>query len=130
MRPGWHAQPSGTSTRKNHDVHHQKRVGQTTLLGGIWEELMVNPSFPLRCIVTSMSKKEVPVLGLQMLNTPGVPTFWRASRNMVLPKMGRLLRLKLLASFAPFSCSSFLQAASNDMPLSKMMSLRCVWSPL
>lgn len=69
-----------------------------------------------------MSKKDVPVFGRQMLNTPGVPTFCNARRNIVLPKMGRLLRLKPLESSAPFSCSSFLQAASNDMPLSKMMS--------
>ncbi len=69
-----------------------------------------------------MSKKDVPVFGRQMLNTPGVPTFCNARRNIVFPKMGRLLRLKPLESSAPFSCSSFLQAASNDMPLSKMMS--------
>ena len=74
-----------------------------------------------------MSKKEAPVFGRQILNSPGEPGFWVASSTMSRPKRGRLERLKPEASSELVrSCAKRRWAASKGIPRSRVRSCRMV----
>lgn len=85
----------------------------------------------MKAVLTSMSKKDAPVLGLLMSNTLPLAVFWMARTTMILPNMGlRLMRKPELSSGEKRSCSSFLTAASQEMPLSVTRSVRKVRRPV
>ena len=80
--------------------------------------------------LTSMSKKDAPVLGRLMSKRFPLAVFWMARTTMILPNMGRrLMRKPELSSGENRSCSSFLSAASQSIPLSVTRSVLSVWSP-
>lgn len=77
-----------------------------------------------------MSKNEAPVLGRLMSKRFPLALFCIARITIVLPNIGRrLIRKPELSSGEKRSCSSFLIAASQEMPRSVTRSVLNVWRP-